>query len=182
MHKSQRFSKFSSKRGTGGYSLTHLYSTLPDSCYSARLKILDPADSASAGGVYIRCGRRNGLCLLGGRGRLPWCALVRHPTSAKEEKEHIDSISDDLPRATFGLRVSPRSKTRRCYPDNPHKRCTLLLSRTPYPQSPYYSRLSNFSDECLGQERSLTMTAIILRTTVVRNESHGIVRDHILWM
>ena len=145
MHKNQRLAN-SVQSGEQGYSLTHLHSILPDNCYSVRLHIPDLADSASAVGEYIRCDRRSGLSPVGGRGRLPTSVLVRHPTSAKEEKEHIDGISDNFPWMSFGLQVLPRSKIRQCFPDNSHKRCTLLPSRTPYPQPPYYSRLPNFSN------------------------------------
>ena len=101
MHKNQRLAS-SVQSGEQGYSLTHLHSILPDNCYSVRLHIPDLADSASAVGEYIRCDRRSGLSPVGGRGRLPTSVLVRHPTSAKEEKEHIDDISDNFPWTTLG--------------------------------------------------------------------------------
>ena len=109
--------------------------------------IPDLAGSASGVRACIRCRRKSESCLLEGREKPPLCVPVRLPISAKKTKKRdTGRISLESPERRLGSQLSPRNKIRRYSRGNPHMRCTLRLSRIPYPRSPCYSNLSSISD------------------------------------
>lgn len=135
--------------------LTYPCSFLPGNCNASSNS--DPVDSANGVRGYSRFGRKSGFYLSGGRGRLPWCVLVHHPISVKGRKgymEGINAVRTCLNCVWTAGRASPRNKIHLCSQDNPRKRCTLLLSRTPYLQFPCYSNLPRISISASSLRRS----------------------------